>query len=110
MNAKIKVTSVSLLILLFLAGASGCIAATKKALDEGGVSFIAQDQDALRITVNELQFRLNDPALILIDVRSPGDWNISLTKIKGAFREVLAKIEEWASKYDKDKTIVLYCA
>ncbi len=109
MNIKIRATSVLFLILLFLAGTSICIAATQKALNEGGGPLLAQGQDALRITVDELLSRLKDPSLPLIDVRSPGDWNSSSTKIKGAFREVLAKIEEWAPKYDQDKIIVLYC-
>ena len=109
MKIKISVASVLFLILLFLAGGSGCIAATEKAPDEEGVCLIAV-QDVPRMSVDELKSRLNDPSLVLIDVRAPGDWNASSTKIKGAFREVLEKIEERASKYDKDKTIVLYCA
>jgi rhodanese-related sulfurtransferase len=108
MKIKIAVTSVLSLVLLFLAGGSGCIAASEKAPDEE-ICIIAV-QDVPRMTVDELKSRLNDPSLILIDVRAPGDWNTSSTKIKGAFREVLEKVEEWMPKYDKDKDIVFYCA
>ena len=109
MKIKISVTSVLSVVLLLLAGASGCIAATEKAPDEGEVCLIAV-QDVPRMPVDELKSRLSDPSLILVDVRAPGDWSTSSTKIKGAFREALDKIEEWAPRYDKDKSIVLYCA
>ncbi|MHB8908956.1 MAG: rhodanese-like domain-containing protein [Syntrophales bacterium] len=108
---KIKVTVAALLplILLSLAGGSGCLAATQIAPDEGEICLIAV-QDVPRMSVDELKARLNGPSLIIIDVRAPGDWNGSSTKIKGAYREVLEKIEEWAPRYDKEKAVVLYCS
>jgi predicted sulfurtransferase len=109
MKIKISVTLVVTLVLLFLAWGSECIAAVGIAPDEEGVYLISA-KDIPRMSVDQLKSRLNDPSLILIDVRSPGDWNTSLIKIKGAFREVPDKENEWALKYDKDKTIVLYCA
>jgi hypothetical protein len=109
MRIKLPVASLLSLGLLFFAGGSGCMAATEKAPDEGEVCLITV-QDVPRMTVDELKSRLNDSSLILIDVRAPGDWSTSSTKIKGAVREVLEKVEEWAPKYDKGKTIVLYCA
>ncbi len=109
MKIKISVVSVLFLILLFLAGGSGCIAATEGAPDEEGFCLIPE-QEVPRMTIDELKSHLSDPSLILIDVRASGDWNASSTKIKGALREVLNKVEEWAPKYDKNKTIVLYCA
>ena len=109
MKIKISVTLVVTLVLLFLAWGSECIAAMGIAPDEEGVYLISV-RDIPRMSVAQLKSRLNDPSLILIDVRSPGDWNTSSIKIKGAFREVPDKENEWAPKYDKDKTIVLYCA
>lgn len=109
MKIKISVVSGLFLILLFLTGGAGCIAATEGAPDEAWF-LLNPEQGVPRMSVDELKSRLNDPSLIIIDVRAPGDWKASSTKIKGAFREVLDTIEEWAPKYDKDKTIVLYCA
>lgn len=109
MKIKISVAVVFTLVLLFLAWGSECTAAGGIAPDEEGVYLISV-KDIPRMSVDQLKSRLNDPSLILIDVRSPGDWNTSLIKIKGAFREVPDKEKEWAPKYDKDKTIVLYCA
>lgn len=108
MKIRISVASLLSLILLLFTG-SGCMAAAEKAPDEGEICLIAV-QDVPRMSVDELQSRLNDPSLILIDVRAPGDWSASSTKIKGAFREVLENVEVWAPKYDKDETVVLYCA
>jgi hypothetical protein len=108
MKTKASVALVLLLGALLVAGASGSMAATQKSADDE-VCYIDVRQ-VPRMSVDELKSRLNDPSLVLIDVRAGGDWNSSSTKIKGALREVYAKIEEWAPKYDKDKTIVLYCA
>ncbi len=109
MTIKIPFASLLSLILLSLAGGVGCMAATEKATDAGEFCPITV-QDVPRMSVDELKSRLGDPALMIIDIRSPGDWNSSSTKIKGAVRESLDKIEEWAPRYDKDKNIVLLCA
>jgi hypothetical protein len=109
MRIKLSVASLLFLGLLCFTGGYGCMAATEKAPDEGEICLITV-QDVPRMTVDELKSRLSDPSLVLVDVRAPGDWNGSSTKIKGAAREVLEKIDEWAPRYDKDKSIVLYCA
>ena len=59
--------------------------------------------------VDELNARLGDSSLVVIDVRTAGDWEGSSTKIKGAIREEGKSVSDWASNYSKDKTIVLYC-
>jgi rhodanese-related sulfurtransferase len=109
MKTKASVVLVLLCGALLVAGASGSMAATQKATGDDEVCYI-DVREVPRMSVDELKSRLNDPSLLLIDVRAGGDWNGSSTKIKGAVREVYEKTEEWASKYDKDKTIVLYCA
>lgn len=109
MKVRTTIASLLSLLLLSLAGGSGCMAATQTAPDEGEICLIAV-QDVPRMTVDELNVRLNDPSLVIIDVRSPGDWNSSSTKIKGAYREILEKIDDWAPRYDKEKAIVLYCS
>jgi rhodanese-related sulfurtransferase len=86
------------------------MAATEKAPETGEICLITSVKDVPRMSVDELKSRLSDPSLIIIDIRAPGDWIASSTKIKGAFRETLDKIEEWAPRYDKDKNIVLLCA
>lgn len=66
--------------------------------------------DVPRMQADELKSRLNDPALIIIDVRAYDDWKESLAQIKGAVREIGGDESGWAHKYSKNKTIVLYCA
>ena len=97
----VKKTLVLFLLLsaVLFVGVSGCGALTE-----------ISTRDVPRIQPDELKARLNDPALVLIDVRADGDWEGSMAKIKGALREDGDKVAEWASKYPKDKTIVLYCA
>ncbi len=55
---------------------------------------------------------LNDPQVMIIDVRQPNDWNGSAVKIKGAVRQDPAKekVPLWAANLPKNKKIVLYCA
>jgi rhodanese-related sulfurtransferase len=58
----------------------------------------------------ELRDRLGSADLVVIDVRTGGDWSSSDRKIAGAVRQDPARVASWASTYDKAKTIVLYCA
>lgn len=67
-------------------------------------------EEAERMTKEELKAMLGSPELVLLDIRMGRDWTASEMKIKGALREDPGKLEEWAGKYDKDKTVVLYCA
>ena len=87
-----------LMLVLPALGNFGCAASTKVAAG-----------DVPRMQVDELNARLVDPSLVVIDVRAAGDWGGSSTKIKGAIREESKSISDWASNYSKDKTIVLYC-
>ena len=67
--------------------------------------------EAPRITKEELRARMGDPDLVILDVRTGGDWEDSDLKIKGAIREDPQKdTQSWANKYGKDKTLVLYCS
>jgi predicted sulfurtransferase len=67
-------------------------------------------KDVLRMTKEDLKGKLGDPDVVIIDVRTGSDWNASDVKIKGALREEANNVSKWASKLDKNKTIVLYCA
>ena len=63
-----------------------------------------------RITKEELKAMLDNPNLVIIDVRAGADWTRSDIKIKGAIREDYNDINSWANKYAKNKLVVLYCA
>jgi rhodanese-related sulfurtransferase len=67
-------------------------------------------EEAPRITKDELKASLNDPDVVILDVRTNNDWDRSGRKIKGAVRENPKRFKSWAHKYSKDKTIVLYCS
>lgn len=73
------------------------------------ISLSAGD-DVPRIAGTELETRLGQADIIVLDVRRDSDWNSSSEKIKGAARENPAHFRNWADKYPRDKTIVLYCA
>lgn len=66
--------------------------------------------DTPRMSQEKLLNQLDSDAVIIIDVRTGGDWEDSDIKIKGAIRENPKKLESWIGKYPKDKTLVLYCA
>ncbi len=63
-----------------------------------------------RMTKEELKSKLDNPDVVIVDVRVGKDWKGSEFKIKGAVRENPAEFSSWAEKYPKDKTLVLYCA
>ncbi len=109
MKTKVSVALILLLGALLFAGASGCMAASASTPTDEELCLI-DFQKIPRMTIAELKSRLGDPSLVIIDVRAAVDWNESSSKIKGAIRETYATAEKWASKYDKGKTIVLYCA
>ncbi len=62
-----------------------------------------------RISKEELKSLLNESKATVVDVRRGGDWEKSDYKIKDANREDPADIS-WATRYDKDQVLVLYCA
>lgn len=67
-------------------------------------------EDVPRMTIEELQSVLTNPEVIVLDVRTPHDWDDSAAMIKGAIREDPTQIGSWIGKYPKNKTLVLYCA
>jgi predicted sulfurtransferase len=87
-----------LVSLVLVLGSSGCAAPAKITVGE-----------VPRMQVEELNARLGDPSVVVIDVRTAGDWEGSPFKIKGAIREASKSVSDWASNYPNDKTIVLYC-
>ena len=71
---------------------------------------MAMAAEVPRMTKEELKTNLNDPGVVIVDVRVGKDWKGSEFKIKGAVRENPADLSSWVGKYPKDKTLVLYCA
>jgi rhodanese-related sulfurtransferase len=62
--------------------------------------------DIPRMGKDEVRSRLNDPELLVIDVRQEQ----KDSKIEGATLQRPGEVDSWAEKYPKDKTLVLYCA
>ena len=70
----------------------------------------AMSNEVPRMTKEELKAMLDNPSLVIIDVRAGTDWLRSDIKIKGAVRKDYNDVRSWATKYSKDGPIVLYCA
>ena len=62
------------------------------------------------MTKEELKTKLDDPALVILDVRAGKDWKSSEFKIKGAAHVEPKAYADWVGSYPKTKTYVLYCA
>ncbi|WP_139172075.1 rhodanese-like domain-containing protein [Geoalkalibacter ferrihydriticus] len=68
-----------------------------------------ESQSVPRMSVAELNERLGESDLVIIDNRTPGEWERTQIKIAGAVRENPGSIN-WAGMYAKGSTLVLYCA
>jgi rhodanese-related sulfurtransferase len=84
-----------------------CVAAVGVVLLGGPVQ--AQD-NVPRMTKEDLKPLMGSPDVIIIDVRSMGDWQKDTLMINGAVREDPVDVSSWVDKYPKDKTLVFYCA
>jgi rhodanese-related sulfurtransferase len=73
-------------------------------------AWAADAQNVSRMSIDELKAVLGKTDLVVIDVRSPRDWEATSSKILGAVREDPGGASTWARKYPKEKTLVLYCA
>jgi predicted sulfurtransferase len=74
------------------------------------LAYAVASADVPRMSKEELKRRLGDKDIVIIDVRTGYDWEKSNYKIKGAVREDPHDATPWAKKYNKEKTIVLYCS
>jgi hypothetical protein len=61
-----------------------------------------------RISVEALKAQLNEPALVVLDVRIPRHIEASTYKIMGAVLVNPAGVDTWSQFFDKDATFVLY--
>ena len=62
------------------------------------------------ISKDELRAVLGNPDWIILDVRKKPDWDKGTPRIPGAFHEDYEQVKDWAPKFPRDKTLVLYCA
>ncbi|MDO3379360.1 rhodanese-like domain-containing protein [Geoalkalibacter halelectricus] len=80
------------------------------ALVVAGCTTVYPDTDGVaRMSLEQLHGRLGESDLVIIDARTPGEWRRAEVKIPGAVREDPRQIS-WADRYDKNDTLVLYCA
>jgi len=77
----------------------------------GCLQNVALETKVPKMTKEELKPLLDNPEVIVLDVRIPAEWKRDALKIQGAVREDPEKdYKTWASKYPKDKTLVFYCS
>jgi len=71
---------------------------------------LAQDiaPNAPKMTKEQLKSMLGDPDVIIVDVLVEEQRETTDQKIPGAVHENPEEVESWATKYPKDKTLVLY--
>ena len=62
----------------------------------------------IKISINQLLELLDHPQLLTLDVRTPGSWQASDNKIKGAVRKNPDTFESWANDLPENKFLVLY--
>ncbi len=62
----------------------------------------------IKITIDQLLESLDHPQLLILDVRTPGSWQASDNKIKGAVRKNPDTFDSWANDLPKNKFLVLY--
>jgi hypothetical protein len=62
------------------------------------------------MSASDLAAQITQGEVIVIDVRMEVEWQSSTQKIQGAVWEDPRYFAQWAEKYPKEKTIVLYCA
>lgn len=62
------------------------------------------------ITKEELRKELDDPNVVVLDVRTGRDWKSSEFKIKGALRANPSEFDSWIAQQSKEKRFVTYCA
>ena len=83
--------------LVLLLGVSGCATTSEKS-----------SPTIQQMSKEELKSRLQDPSLVILDVRRPQDWKKSGKKIKGAVQENPYKFKNWYARYPKAKTLLFY--
>ena len=73
-----------------------------------GFSVAGNDENVPGISVHQVRQLLNNSDAIIIDVRKYRNWWRSSKKILSAVREDPSKVNQWAQKYPKDKSLIFY--
>ena len=60
------------------------------------------------ISIDQLKLILDNPQVVVIDVRTTNAWRDSPVKIKGAVRGAPKQFESWSTDFPRDKALVLY--
>lgn len=63
-----------------------------------------------RMEAAELVAMIDSPDIVIIDVRRDGDYDSSDQMIMNAIRRDYGDVEAWAGEFDKEQTVILYCA
>ena len=71
---------------------------------------LAVAADVSKMTIEELKAQLDSSDIMILDVRTGGDWKSSEFKIKGAIRANPKEFDKWAEVYPKNKILILYCS
>lgn len=76
-----------------------------------GLVLAAADKNKVpEISVDQVNQMIGQPATVIIDVRRYRDWWRSGKKIESAVREDPSRVDKWAHKYAKDRTLIFYCS
>jgi hypothetical protein len=73
-----------------------------------GFSAADNEENVPAISVHQVKQLLNKSDTIIIDVRKYRNWWRSSQKILSAVREEPSKVDQWAQKYPKDKSLIFY--
>ena len=67
-------------------------------------------EDLALIEPEQLKAKLDQPDLVILDVRIVSDWKRSDRKIRGALRVDPHDVSSWANKFSKDNVVAVYCS
>ena len=67
-------------------------------------------EEVPRISAAGVEKLMDNPDVVIIDVRTKKSWWSSTTKIYGALREDPSNVSQWIAKYSKTSTLIFYCA
>lgn len=75
-----------------------------------GLTQAAAADNVRFVSTEELKAQLSAKNITILDARSEGGWQASVTKIPGAVRATPGTMEKWAADLPKDRTIIVYCS
>ena len=95
---------------LLMSGEGRCLLVAGPSFVTGAAGDKIPFPEVPRITKEQLKEMLGKPDLVIIDARPVEQWKYSDQVIPGTAHEDPLSIQSWASKYDKNKKTVVYCA